>query len=261
MSTHAASWPKLPKRIMIGKVPVSHIGSVDVCSVLDDLVHDNAPHYVCFCESNLWVCAMRDEAVLAALHKASVVLPDGVSMTMGCRLYGTRLEQRTPGPTVLLKYCRHGVNEGLRHFFCGGAEGVARRLATRLCSEIPGLQVVGVYSPPYRNMTDAEEREFRELIMTSKPHVVWVGLGAPKQELWMAKRLDSLNVPLMLGVGAAFDFHSGNRRWAPAWIRELGLEWAFRTLTGGRATLVRNFKCVPQFAWMIALHSIKARWL
>jgi len=218
---------------------------------LDAMAATGGFHYVCFCEAHLCVRAAREPEVANALERASLVLPDGVSMVLGARLAGLRLPRRLTGPAVLLEYCRHGVALGKRHFFYGGAEGVADTLATRLKTMIPSLQVAGTFSPPFREMTAQEEALVKRTIEASRSDVLWVGLGAPKQELWMAAHVGRLRVPLMMGVGAAFDFHSGLRKWAPAWVRKAGMEWLYRMLTGGRRVFVRNARYDAMMLWML----------
>jgi N-acetylglucosaminyldiphosphoundecaprenol N-acetyl-beta-D-mannosaminyltransferase len=129
----------------------------------------------------------------------------------------------------MLKLCDWGRQYNYRHFFYGGEPGVATRLAAQLASSFPGLRVAGTFSPPFRESVAEEEAETLDLINSSAPDVVWVGLGTPKQEKWMAMHLGSIQATAMIGVGAAFDFHSGKVQWSPPWIRKLGLEWAWRT--------------------------------
>ena len=217
-------------RIHIGGAPVDSISLSSLFPHLDQLVEDGNPHYVCFCEAHLCVRATYEREIRHVLEEASLVLPDGVSMTLGSRLLGKKLPERLPGPLVMLEYCRHGVENDLRHFFYGGADGVADRLAAKLHLQIPGIRIVGTYSPPFKPLTQEEDQAIKNRIEQSKADVLWLGLGAPKQERWMAEHVGKINVPLMLGVGAAFDFHSGNQKWAPTWIRKLGLEWLYRAI-------------------------------
>ena len=127
-----------------------------------------------------------------------------------------------------LKLCDWGREKGYRHFFYGGAKGVADTLAERFTQDYPGLKVAGTYCPPFRLLSEQEDREIVDHINAAKPDIVWVGLGAPKQEKWMATYLGRIKATAMIGVGAAFDFHSGNVKWAPDWIRRIGMEWAYR---------------------------------
>jgi len=135
--------------------------------------------------------------------------------------------------------------------FYGGAPGVAEKLVYNLAARFPGLNVVGAHSPPFRALNDAEEAEAKAMIEAARPHILWVGLGSPKQELWIAQHVGGIDVPVMLPVGAAFDFHAGTRPWAPAWMRRLGLEWIFRTVSGGPRTFRRNLGCVTVMAWAL----------
>jgi N-acetylglucosaminyldiphosphoundecaprenol N-acetyl-beta-D-mannosaminyltransferase len=190
------------------------------------------PHSVLLCH--------RDKEMHRATSGAAMTLPDGVGIILAAHLLGYENCGRVTGPTLMLEVCDRGRRCGLRHFFCGGAEGVAEKLAANLSRKFTGLQVAGTYCPPFRELTEEEDNAIVERIDAAEADVLWVGLGAPKQELWMAGHLGRINVPVMIGVGAAFDFHSGNVRWAPAWIRKTGLEWAYRLAKEPRRMWRRN---------------------
>ena len=196
--------------------------------------------YVTLTNAHGVTLARRDEELDSALRGASLVLPDGVSIVLAAKLLGYAHSGRVTGPSLLLRLCQWGIERGYRHYFYGGAEGVADRLAERLGATYPGLQVAGTYCPPFRELTDAEDRRIVQRINASRPDVVWVGLGAPKQEKWMACHAGRVASAAMIGVGAAFDFHSGSVRWAPAWIRSMGMEWAFRLALDPRRMWRRN---------------------
>jgi len=172
------------------------------------------------------------------------------------------------GPLFMLFALAEGRQYHWRHFFYGGAEGVAEKLAEKMRSLYPGVEIVGCCAPPYRKLVDgkievdpAEDAAEVAMINAAKPDFVWVGLGGPKQEYWMQAHLGRVNAALMLGVGAAFDFHSGNRPWAPRWVRKCGMEWLYRTLMGGRATFERNLRCVPRTMLFLAACFIKYKLL
>jgi N-acetylglucosaminyldiphosphoundecaprenol N-acetyl-beta-D-mannosaminyltransferase len=184
--------------------------------------------YVTLTNAHGVTLSRRDAELDSALRGASLVLPDGVSIVIAARMLGCPHKGRVTGPSLLLRLCQWGVERGYRHYFYGAAEGVADRLAAKLKVKYPGLRVVGTSSPPFRDLTDEEDCRVVQRINDARPDVVWVGLGAPKQEKWMARHAGRLNAAALIGVGAAFDFHSGNARWAPAWIRRAGCEWAFR---------------------------------
>jgi N-acetylglucosaminyldiphosphoundecaprenol N-acetyl-beta-D-mannosaminyltransferase len=124
--------------------------------------------------------------------------------------------------------CRYGVERGWRHYFCGGAEGVAELLGRRLTERFPGLVTAGTQCPPFRPLQPAEEESMIARINDAAPDILWIGLGVVKQEAWIARYFESLRVPWVIGVGGAFDFHAGTVRRAPGWMQRAGLEWAFR---------------------------------
>jgi N-acetylglucosaminyldiphosphoundecaprenol N-acetyl-beta-D-mannosaminyltransferase len=128
----------------------------------------------------------------------------------------------------MLKACQHGVGRGWRHFFCGGREGVAELLSNNLTRQFPGMITAGLYSPPFRNLTEEEENNMIHRIRDARPDIVWIGLGLLKQEAWIAKYIGQIGAPWLIGVGAAFDYHSGTARWAPMWVRRIGMEWLYR---------------------------------
>ena len=208
--------------------------------------------FVCFFEANLFSRALGEEAVREVINRASLVYPDGIAVAKSASWRtGVRFE-RVSGPSFLLKACEYGLDRNWRHFFLGGADGVAERLAENLKKRFPGLQIAGTYCPPFRQLTDEEEREVKDRIESARTDLLWVGLGGPKQEFWMQAHRSRIDVPVMLGVGAAFDFHSGNRSWAPKIVRTLGLEWLWRMCSGGRKTLFRNIRCVSRVAPVLA---------
>src|SRR5438309_1847091 len=153
-------------------------------------------------------------------------------------------------------FCEQSSGQGYRHFFYGGEPGVAERLAESLKARFPGLNVVGTYSPPFRPLTAAEDEEIEELIGRAAPDVLWVGLGTPKQERWMHAHKEKLHVPVLVGVGAAFDMLSGRKKQAPRWMREHGLEWLFRLMQEPRRLWRRYLVYGAQFIAYIALESL-----
>jgi len=190
------------------------------------------PHSVLLCHRDL---EMRKSA-----DAATLVLPDGVGIVLAANVLGYAHQGRVTGPTLLLRLCDEGRAHGYRHFFYGGAAGIADELAERLCLRYPGLQVAGTYCPPFRRLSGREDVAIVRRINSTRPDIVWVGLGAPKQEKWLAAHKGRINATAMIGVGAAFDFHSGNVKWAPRWIRKIGCEWAFRLVREPKRMWRRN---------------------
>ena len=218
---------------------------------LEILLSRHRSAYVCFFEANLFSCVLSDRPAREAVNGAAAIYPDGIAPAKSAMWRSGVGFERVPGPSFILRACEYGVSRNWRHFFLGGAEGVADRLAENLKRRYPGLQIAGTYCPPFRPLTEAEEDDVRRRIEDSRADLLWVGLGGPKQEFWMRAHQGRINVPVMLGVGAAFDFHSGNRPWAPKIIRSLGLEWFWRMCSGGRKTFVRNLRCVWRISWVL----------
>ncbi len=201
-------------------------------------------HMTCFCEANLLSHCMVNPRVLETLQNADLVFADGASVRRLALQQGQAVKERVPGPAFFLKAFEYGLDKGWRHYFYGATDDTLSNLTDRLQRKYPGIQIAGAYAPPFRALTDEEETQVKDMIESTRPHLLWVALGGPKQELWIADHLGKIDVPVMLGVGAAFDFHSGKRPWAPSLIRKIGMEWAFRMITGGKSTFMRNIWCV-----------------
>jgi N-acetylglucosaminyldiphosphoundecaprenol N-acetyl-beta-D-mannosaminyltransferase len=173
--------------------------------------------------------ALRLPAHLRFIQNAQHSLCDGVGVIVAGWFWGHRI-RRYNGPIFQLDCTRVGVTAGWRHFYFGGKEGVADEMARRLQENYPGAQCVGTYTPPFRPLTADEDQAVVELINAARPDIVWVGLGLVKQERWIAEHLGKIDAPWLIGVGAAFDYHSGTVPWAPPFLRALGLEWLFRLI-------------------------------
>lgn len=200
----------------------------------------NQRNYVTITNPHSVMMCLRDHEMRRATAQAGLTLPDGAGAILAANILGYPHHKRVTGPTLMLKLCDWGRQHGLRHFFYGGSEGVADLLAQRFGDKLPGLEIAGTYCPPFRPLTDEEDETIVKAINATKPDVVWVGLGAPKQEKWMSEHLGKIKATAMIGVGAAFDFHSGNVKWAPGWVRKLGIEWAYRLAQNPRRMWRRN---------------------
>jgi N-acetylglucosaminyldiphosphoundecaprenol N-acetyl-beta-D-mannosaminyltransferase len=172
--------------------------------------------------------AKHDPQLRIALASASLVVPDGMPLVWLGRRYGFVLPRRVYGPELMLRFWQETPSARYRHFFYGGAPGVADVLAHKFARQFPTHEIAGIFSPPYRNLSPDEDREICSTINRSSPDIVWVGLGTPKQERWMRDHQHLLSASILVGVGAAFDFHAGRMRSAPAWMGDHGLEWLFR---------------------------------
>ena len=155
--------------------------------------------------------------------------------------------------------CSNSAANGYRHFLYGGDKEIPAKLADRLSQKYPGLEIVGTCSPPFRPLTPEEDEAIIKQINESKADIVWVGIGSPKQEYWMAAHLGHLDAPVMIGVGAAFDFLAGAKKQAPRWIQRSGFEWMFRLVTEPRRLWRRYLKVIPLFVWYMTLDALGLR--
>jgi len=193
------------------------------------------------------------------LNGASLVVPDGMPLVWLGRLRGFGLKRRVYGPELMMTFCESTAQKGYRHFLYGGADGVPEQLVKVLEERCPGISIVGTYSPPFRTLTPQEEWEVVQRIESSGADIVWVGLSTPKQEQWMVHFRNKLRVPVLVGVGAAFDFHTGRQRQAPVWMRENGLEWFFRLVTEPRRLWRRYLVNGSGFVCNVGLELLKLR--
>ena len=207
--------------------------------------------FAVFFEGNLLSLAIGNAEIQELLGKARWIFPDGIAVSKLASWESGHKVERISGPTFMLRACEYGQRFGWRHFFYGGTPDSLQALTAKLTSLYPEMIVAGTYAPPFRPLDESEEAEVRRQIDSAKPHFLWVGLGGPKQEYWIVEHRQALDVPFMLGVGAAFDFHSGTRPWAPKSFRVLGLEWLWRMFSGGRRTFFRNIRCVSVVAWFL----------
>jgi N-acetylglucosaminyldiphosphoundecaprenol N-acetyl-beta-D-mannosaminyltransferase len=212
-----------------------------------------------FCTVHSLVEAHANASLREVFASAEMVAMDGMPLVWLARLRGARHAERVCGPDVMLSLCDVGRDIGLRHFFMGGQAGVPEALASRLAAMYPGLEVVGTESPPFRAMSPEEVSAMVNRINAAAPHALWIGLGSPKQEFWAAEHEDRLSVPLILPVGAAFDFHSGRLRRAPRWMQRLGLEWLFRLAAEPRRLFRRYVITNSRFIYLVAREEIARR--
>lgn len=191
--------------------------------------------------------AQHDRSFKEILSGADLVVPDGMPLIWFGRRRGYSLKRRVYGPELAEGFCR-ATRAKYRHFFYGGAPGVAEGVAQVLRTQY-GICVAGTYSPPFRPLTAEEDAQIVELIHEASPDVIWVGLSTPRQERWMHEHRASLRVPALIGIGAAFDFFTGRVKQAPRWMREHGLEWLFRLWQEPRRLWRRYLLYGAEFLW------------
>lgn len=203
--------------------------------------------------------AQHNSAFKSVLNSADLIVPDGMPLVWLARLRGLPLARRVYGPELMLTFCKETVSRGYRHFFLGGEPGVPEHLENALHAEIPGLSVVGKYSPPFRSLQPQEDKELVEFINASRPDVVWIGLSEVKQDMWMQEHRTLLSAPVLVGVGAAFDFIGKVKKQAPVWMRENGLESLFRLMQEPRRLWRRYIIYGYQFVVLVALEQLGLR--
>jgi N-acetylglucosaminyldiphosphoundecaprenol N-acetyl-beta-D-mannosaminyltransferase len=197
--------------------------------------------------------ARRDAEFRRILNRALLNAPDGMPMTWVGWMQGFREMDRVFGPDFMAAVCRLSVERGYRHFLYGGKPGVAERLSAALQAGFPGLKVAGTFTPPFGELTEEQEKEICRRVREAKAEIVWVGLSTPKQERFMARYAERLGAPLLAGVGAAFDYHTGLIRDCPRWMKRAGLQWAHRLAQDPKRLWRRYLRNNPAFLWHIAL--------
>jgi N-acetylglucosaminyldiphosphoundecaprenol N-acetyl-beta-D-mannosaminyltransferase len=255
LNTAAAGAP----RANILGVGISVIDMTDALERSDALIRSGAKGYICVTDVHGVIEAQADKTFRSILNQSFLTTPDGMPLVWVSRLQGHRRTRRVYGPDYLMAMCGASLHRGYRHFFFGGAPGVAPRLASALTRKFPGLQVVGTYTPPFRPLSRDEENELEQMVREARPDIFWVGLGSPKQERFMAQYCHRLDAKLMVGIGAAFDIHSGAVKEAPRWLQTMGLQWLHRLIQEPKRLWKRYAVCVPAFVWRIGLQLAGAR--
>ena len=237
----------MTNRVNVLGVGLSVLNLRTALAAIADAVRTRRKGYVCVTGVHGVMEAQDDAAFKHILNGAFLCTPDGMPMVWAGKLNGHGDMCRVYGPDLMLEVCAWSETSGGKHFFYGGADGVAELLAQKLKAKFPRLQVVGTYTPPFRALNADEQKNLATQISETKPDILWVGLSTPKQEKFMAEYLPKLDVTLMIGVGAAFDFHSGRVKQAPRWMQRSGLEWFYRLCSEPRRLAKRYCRNNPLF--------------
>jgi len=245
--------------IEILNVPVSALSMERTIDRIAGWVGRGVGRYVCAIDVYNLVLSRHDIAHRTSLANADIVTADGVPLVWVGRMKGARGMERVCGPDLLPAVCARSVKEGWSHYFYGGADGVALDLARRLERRYPGLKVAGCESPPFRPLSVDERDAMVKRIKASGADIVWVGLGCPKQEAWMRDHASLLSGQILIGIGAAFDFHTERVRRAPVWMRGRGLEWLHRLMSEPHRLWRRYVISAPTFVVLCACEA--AGWL
>lgn len=236
-------------RVNVLGVMVSATRPEQATAAIEAWIRDRTPSYVCITGVHGVMESWRDASLQAIHNAASLVTPDGMPLVWMARRLGFPATERVYGPDLMRAMMGISARQGYRNFFYGGGEGTADLLRAVLTDQHPGLQVVGTLTPPFRAPTAEEDAAFVAAINASRPDIVWVGLSTPKQERWMASHRHLLECPVLIGVGAAFDFLSGGKTQAPPWMQRNGLEWLYRFATEPRRLGGRYLRNNPAFIY------------
>jgi N-acetylglucosaminyldiphosphoundecaprenol N-acetyl-beta-D-mannosaminyltransferase len=238
-------------------VPIHVVSMSQVVEQMEDwIVRTEGHRVVAVTNVHVIMEALHDPSFKKAVEESDLVVPDGMPLVWLGRLQGHSIPHRIYGPDLLLAFCERTSRRKYTHFFYGGARGVADEMVAHLKNRLGDLRVVGTYSPPFRSLTPEEDIEVIRMINQAAPSVLWVGLGCPKQERWIHDHRSRLNVPLMLGVGQAFDLISGRTRQVPRFMGDHGFEWLFRLCREPRRLWRRYLIYNTQFLYSILLEKL-----
>jgi N-acetylglucosaminyldiphosphoundecaprenol N-acetyl-beta-D-mannosaminyltransferase len=239
---------RAPRTVPVLGVPLALTDYQRTLDWIDSMVREGERGYVCVCNVHAVMASEEDPELRASLLGSSVNVPDGQPLVWAINALGHSLAGRVYGPELMSRACERAASTQQRMYLYGGRnQGALVQLALNLRQRHPGVKIVGGYSPPHRPLTVEEADAVVEEINRSRADVVWVGIGVPKQEKWMASMRSRLDAPVLVGVGAAFDFHAGLVPQAPTWIQEAGLEWAYRLAHEPRRLWRRYVRYNPRF--------------
>lgn len=238
------------------RIPTCNILGVNIAAIdmewlvdyLDSNIGSLSGEYICVSNVHTTVTAYEDPEYLKVQNGGIMAIPDGGPLSSVGQRRGFKNMKRTTGPSLMGEIFKISAEKGYRHYFYGSTDETLEKLYSVLDETYPGIQIAGMYSPPFRPMTEDEDKAIVERINETKPDFVWVGLGAPKQEKWMAAHQGRVN-GLMVGVGAGFDYYAGNIERAPEWMQKRNLEWVYRLLQDPKRLFGRYWHTNTKFIW------------
>lgn len=241
------------KRVNVLGVGVNPTNMPETLALIDHHLNSNKKGYICVTGVHGIMEAQKSPDLKDAINRSLTTVPDGRPTVWVGRLGGFREMRQVYGPGLMLRLCSRSVARGYTHFFYGGKPEVAEELKCALQTRFRGLKVVGTYTPPFRSLSNSEENELILLIATLKPDIFWVGISTPKQERFMAEFLPKLDTKLMLGVGAAFDIHTGRIADPPEWVQRIGMQWLHRLVQDPKRLWKRYLTNNPHFLYLITM--------
>ncbi len=238
------------KELSILGVNIAITNMREVINFITDNIGDLSGKYICVSNVHTTVMSYDSPEYKNIQNTAAIRLPDGRPLSLVQKRRGHKEAKRVTGPDLMQTLFEEASSNKLRHYFYGSTEETLAILEKKLKEDFPNIEIVGMYSPPFRSLTEEEDQEIIKNINASKPDIVWVGLGAPKQEKWMYEHMDKVT-GLMVGVGAGFDFLAGNIKRAPKWMQKCSLEWLYRLLQDPKRLFTRYMKTNFKFIWLI----------
>jgi len=236
-----------PRRVNVLGVGITPLSMDETLQLMESVIAADNRGYICVAGVHGVMEAQTDTGLRSIINQSLLTTADGRPTVWVGWLQGFHRMTQITGPDLMLRVCAESVQKGYTHFFYGGDAGVAEQLKANLERKFPGLRVVGTYTPPFRPLNAAEQKDLQELVTRLKPDMFWVGLSTPKQERFMAEYLPKLDTKLMIGVGAAFDIHTGRIKDSPDWLQALGLQWAHRLCQEPRRLWKRYLYNNPRF--------------
>jgi N-acetylglucosaminyldiphosphoundecaprenol N-acetyl-beta-D-mannosaminyltransferase len=237
-----------PAAVEVLGVPLALLDYERTLDWIDATVASRSRGYICVAATHTVMACGEDPELHAAVTAADFTVPDGQPLVWALNLLGHRLEDRVYGPELMERACARAARTGQRMYLYGGRNpGALAQLARVLRLRYPGIKLVGGYAPPFRDLEPEEADRIAADINAARPDVVWVGIGVPRQEKWMSRMRERLEAPVLIGVGAAFDFNAGLVPQAPARMQRLGLEWLFRLIQEPRRLWRRYLRYNPRF--------------
>ncbi len=228
----------------------------DACDRIEQWATEKKSCYIVAANVHVVMMGYWQKDYQKIINNAALVTPDGMPLVVGLKLLGIKGQSRVYGPDLMLAWCDRAANLGIPIFLYGGTPTMLSDLEQNLKKKFPGLIIAGSHSPPFRPLTEEEELRDRQLITASGAQVVFVGLGCPKQEQWMARQQGQLSA-VMIGVGAAFSFHSGHVSQSPRWMMNLGLEWLYRLIKEPKRLWRRYLINNPSFVVLFSTQLVK----
>lgn len=247
---------KYERRVNKYHIPTCNIMGVNIAAInMDWLLHylgQNLPDikgdYICVSNVHTTVTSYKDKTYCAVQNGGLMAIPDGGPLSTVGRRRGYKKMERIPGPNLMGEIFMISIKKGYRHYFYGSTKETLKKLHQKLIENYPGIQIAGMYSPPFKPMSEIEDDEIVKRINETNPDFVWIGLGAPKQENWMAEHQGKVN-GLMIGVGAGFDYCAENIQRAPRWMQKCNLEWLYRLIQDPKRLFKRYLYTNTKFIW------------